>query len=194
MLFTDESVFEGAGFSGQVFVRRLKGEALNPLYCVDKKPHPVKVNAWGGFCARGVGYLYIFNETLDSTLLRRILDTHLRQSAALHYSSDPPEQWRLLQDNDPKHKSRLVQEWLHNNGICVLDFPPYSPDLNPAEHLWADLKRRVEQKQAGTLEELQDALAAEWAATPLHTLATLAHSMPARCQAVIACKGEHTKY
>ena len=41
-------------------------------------------------------------------------------------------EWWLLQDNDPKHKSKEVQTWLHNHGVSVLDFPPYSPDLNPA--------------------------------------------------------------
>jgi transposase len=61
VLFSDESVFEGAGFSGQQWVRRPRGEALSEEYTVDKKPHPVKVNVWGCFCAAGVGYMYVFN-------------------------------------------------------------------------------------------------------------------------------------
>ena len=103
-------------------------------------------------------------------------------------------QWYFLQDNDPKHKSREVQTWLHNHGITCIDFPPLSPDLNPIEHLWADLARRIEQHQDSTMEELQERVATEWAATSVSFLQTLVHSMPQRCQAVIKADGGHTKY
>lgn len=192
VLFCDEKIFKGEGFSGQVWVRRPIGEADNPKYCVPHLPHPIQLNVWGCFCARGLGYLYIFNETLDGKLLKRILADNLIPSAQLHYKKDPPELWWLLQDNDPKHRS--VRAWLHNHGINVLDFPPYSPDLNPIEHLWQDVARRVEAKPASTMDELQDAIADEWAATSIDFLHALARSMPARCKAVIDATGDHTNY
>jgi len=49
-------------------------------------------------------------------------------------------------------------------------YVPYSPDLNPIENLWNDLARRVEARPAGTMEELQDVIAEEWAATPVDFL------------------------
>lgn len=194
VLFADEKLFKGEGFMGQVWVRRPIGEADNPEYCVNKLPHPVKLNVWGCFCGRGLGYCYIFNENMDGKLLKTILGTHLKESAELHYEQDPPELWRLLQDNDPKHKSTLVQTWLFNNGISMLDFPPYSPDLNPIENVWNDLARRVEAKPAGSMQQLQDTIADEWAATSVEFLRKLARSMPKRCKAVIDAKGDHTKY
>jgi hypothetical protein len=194
VLFADEKMFWGEGFSGQVWVRRPVGEALNPDYCVDQDPHPVKVNVWGCFCGKGVGYCYIFNENMDGKMLQGILGTHLIESAELHYDVAHAEQWWFLQDNDPKHKSFLVRNWLFNNGIQCIDFPPYSPDLNPIEHLWADLARRVEKRPAATMEELQDVVAEEWAATQVQTLTILIQSMPQRCQAVIDANGDHTKY
>jgi transposase len=194
VLFSDEKIFYGKGFCGRVYVRRPPGQALNPEYCVDKKPHPVKVHMWGCFTGRGLGYCYIFNETLDAKLLKRILSTHLLPSAHLYYRTDPPEQWWFLQDNDPKHTSREIRNWLHNNGISCLDFPPYSPDLNPTENFWNDLARRVEVREPATTEQLQDIVAEEWAATSTVLLAKLAHSMPKRCKAVIEAKGGHTKY
>ena len=87
-----------------------------------------------------------------------------------------------------------MQTWLFNNGISMVDFPTYSPDLNPIENLWNDIARRVELKPASTLEELQDVVADEWAATPVQFIDTLARSMPKRCQAVIAAHGDYTKY
>lgn len=104
------------------------------------------------------------------------------------------EQWFLLQDNDPKHTSGIVKNWLHNNGVCVLDFPSYSPDLNCIENLWIDLQRRVETHNAKTIEQLQDAIAIEWNATPIEFLVSLSHSMPKRCGDVIAAKGDHIHY
>ena len=192
VLFTDEKAFYGAGFNGQVWVRRPVGEELNAEYCVDHKPHPVKVNVWGSFSGRGLGYLYIFNVNLDAALMLTIFRTHLIQSAERSNISDG--QWWLLQDNDPKHKSKAVHAWLHNNSVNSLDFPPYSPDLNPIENLWNDVARRVEKRQARTMEQLQEVIAEEWAATSTDLLRTLSHSMPARCQAVIHANGNHTQY
>ena len=192
--FADEKIFWGEGFWGQVFVRRPKGEALNPEYCVDQNPHPVKVSAWACFSGHGQGYMYIFNENMDAKLLQGILGTHLVESAELHFDVEHAEQWWFLQDNAPQHKSVLVRTWLFNHGIQCLDFPPYSPDLNPIENLWADLARRVEQFQCETMEELQDIVAEEWAKTPKEYLRKLARSMPERCKAVIEAHGEHTKF
>jgi transposase/uncharacterized coiled-coil protein SlyX len=194
VLFADEKIFWGEGFWGQVFVRRPKGEALNPDYCVDQDPHPEKVNVWGCFCGKGLGYSYIFNENMDAKLLQGILGTHLVESAELHFDIEHAERWWFLQDNAPQHKSVLVRTWLFNNGIQCIDFPPYSPDLNPIENLWADLARRVEKFQCDTMEELQDIVAEEWKNTDKELLRTLARSMPQRCQAVIDAKGDHTKY
>src|SRR4029077_2615 len=110
------------------------------------------------------------------------------------FQQDPPEQWYFLQDNDPKHMSREITTWLHNHGVTSIEFPPYSPDLNPTENLWNDLARRVETQQADTEEQLQDIAAEEWAATPTDLLTKLAHSMPTRCELVIEAKGDHIDY
>jgi len=194
VLFTDETSFKGAGFHGQVWVRRPPGQALNPEYTVDKKPHPVKVHFWGCFSANGVGYSYIFNENLNAKLLKTIIKANLLPSAELLFPQDPPQQWWFLQDNDPKHTSREIKTWLHNKGVSCLDFPPYSPDLNPSENLWNDMARRLEKSQADDQNQLQDAVAEVWTGTAKDLLKTLAHSMPRRCQAVIDAKGYYTSF
>lgn len=104
------------------------------------------------------------------------------------------EQWYLLQDNDPKHTSILVQQWLFTHGVTVVEFPSYSPDLNCLENLWFDLAERVEKHNAQTMDELQDAIAYEWDNTSIEFVQMLVHTMPSRCRAVIQNKGEHTHY
>ena len=120
--------------------------------------------------------------------------TSFLPSARLHFASDPPEQWFLLHDNDKKFHSRLVQELLHRNGVTCLDFPSYSPDLNPIENLWATLAREVEKKQCDSIEELQDAIEEAWKTVDQEHMRKLAASMPQRCAAVIAANGWHTQY
>lgn len=93
VVFADEKIVKGKGFWGRVWVRRPRGEALNPEYCVPKLPHPEKVNVWGCFSGRGLGYCYIFNENMDGKLLQQVLGTHLIESAELHYDVAHAEPW-----------------------------------------------------------------------------------------------------
>jgi transposase len=41
----------------------------------------------------------------------------------------------FMQDNAKIHKAKKTIEWFENNGIVLLDWPPYLPDLNPIENL-----------------------------------------------------------
>lgn len=195
VIFSDEKTFYGKGFCGQTWVRRPKGEALNPDFTVHKQAHPVKVGMWACFSAAGPGYSTVFSDNMDAVLMRNTLDTNLLPTAQhFGFLGPPPVQWYLLHDNDKKFKSIKVTEWLHNKGVTALDFPPYSPDLNPIENLWAIVAREVEKWSAETVEELGDVIVEEWENVDVNVCRSLAHSMPERCKVVIEAKGWHTKY
>ena len=99
-------------------------------------------------------------------------------------------------DNARPHTARLTTVFLRHHNINVLPWPSRSPDLNPIEHLWDELDRRLRrrQPQPQTLPQLAAALQAEWTAIPQDVIRHLIASMGRRCQAVIDAHGGHTRY
>jgi len=131
-------------------------------------------------------------ETLNAQYMKSILSACLLESADRLFHL--PAAWHLLHDNSSNHTSPIVRRWLFDHGISVLDFPPYSPDLNPIENLIAEVNSRVRYHVVANEQELQDAVHEEWQKTDVRYLQKLVHSMPRRCAAVIAAKGFMTKY
>ena len=39
------------------------------------------------------------------------------------------------------HKAYSVMDWFERNCIELVEHSPYSPDLNPIEHVWVELKK-----------------------------------------------------
>jgi transposase len=62
---------------------------------------------------------------------------------------------RLILDNLPAHKTKLVQQTLARHKICYQYLPPYSPDLNPIERVFSKMKRFARHAAERTLEGLQ---------------------------------------
>ncbi|GFW89119.1 transposable element Tc3 transposase [Trichonephila clavipes] len=77
-----------------------------------------------------------------------------------------------------------------------MDWPAYSPDLNPIEHVWDMLGRRIAARQLSPtcLSELRRALLDEWCNIPQYQIDNLILSMLRRCKTCIASSGRHTPY
>jgi transposase len=60
----------------------------------------------------------------------------------------------VVLDNLPAHKVNGVRQAMAAAGASILYLPPYSPDLNPIEQLFAKLKARLRQAAARTKDEL----------------------------------------
>jgi transposase len=65
----------------------------------------------------------------------------------------------LVMDNLSAHKSRHIEDALKKAGINLLYLPPYSPDFNPIEPMWAKVKNSVRGDKPRTTEELDNAVA-----------------------------------
>lgn len=200
VLWSDEMSIR-LGPQGQTWVQRPIGEAWNPEYCVEKEKHPPKVHVWGCMASAGVGDIHVFTENLDKELMKKILSDHLIKSARQFWpiikgigKKELITHWWFQQDNDPKHSSRLVQNWLNRSGIDCIDWPPYSPDLNPIENLWANLKKRVENDNPKDVLELENAVRKCWTETDNDLCRKLVNSMPNRLDRLLEYGGGPTGY
>ena len=87
---------------------------------------------------------------LDSTEYQQVLKEHmLTDSAALI-----GENFVFQQDNAPIHTSRSTRQWLRQHDVTLLEWLPKSPDANPIENLWHEIKTASNLRQPRTSAEL----------------------------------------
>ncbi|GFX15681.1 transposable element Tc3 transposase [Trichonephila clavipes] len=102
----------------------------------------------------------------------------------------------FMDDSARPHRANIVDECLQSEDITRMDWPAYSPDLNPIEHVGDMLGRRIAARQPPPtcLPELRRALLDEWCNIPQDQIDNLIFSMPRCCKACIASSGRHTPY
>jgi transposase len=103
---------------------------------------------------------------------------------------------KLMHDNAPCHTSRLVKDFLETTHLEFIDWPPYSPDLNPIENIWAYVKYKLYPKfrPAKTKQELIENVFEIWDSIDPDLCKTYCGMYYKRFQAVIAANGLQTKY
>ncbi|GFW57778.1 polypeptide N-acetylgalactosaminyltransferase 13 [Trichonephila clavipes] len=88
----------------------------------------------------------------------------------------------FMDDNTRPHHANVVDECLQSQDITRMDWPAYSPNLNPIEHVWDMLGRRIAARQPPPTcqPELRRALLDEWCNIPQDQIDNLILSMPRR--------------
>lgn len=132
---------------------------LTSGFYICRPKHPTKVHVWAGISRRGRTGICIFEGIMKKELYVEILKTTL-----LPFLKDVyPQGHKLMQDNDPKHASIYAKTWMTENNVNWWKTPPESPDLNPIENLWHELKefirREVKPKKK---EELVEGIRTYW--------------------------------
>ena len=192
VIFSDESKYNIFGSDGRHLVWRKNLEELNPKNTRKTVKHGGGgVMVWGCMSAAGVGNLMIIDEIMNKTVYLNILKNNLNQSAEkLKIRND----YYFQQDNDPKHTAADVKMWIAYNTPHMLITPPQSPDMNPIEHLWDHLEKRLRCHHISNKNQLKDLLLSEWLQISSEYTKKLVYSMPNRLNEVIRLKGYPTKY
>lgn len=193
VLFSDESRFLLHKADGRLRVRREVGQRFNEDCVLGTVAHGGgSVLVWGAIHYGGRTNLVILRGNVNADSYRQVLETEMVPYARAHFGHN----FLFQHDNAPAHRARRTQAFFEEEDIEQLDWPAYSPDLNPIEHCWDGLDRAVRQRavQPTTLAELEQALVQEWVALSQRYINKLVESVPRRIQAVIRARGGHTKY
>ena len=129
---------------------------------------------------------------MDADLFCHVLETMLvpfiRNKLTNHW---------FLQDNDHKHTSRRAQAFFEKESINWWRNPPESPDLNPIEDLWHELKFYLEsQVNPHNKQELVDGIKKfwEWKVTTEKCTRYIDQVLHKVVPAVVEAQGAATKY
>ncbi|KAL0177432.1 hypothetical protein M9458_026326 [Cirrhinus mrigala] len=186
---SDETKIELFGINSTRHVWKRRNAAYDPKNTISNVKHGGgNIMLWRCFSAKGTGQLHRIKGTMDGTMYCQILGENLLPSLKMGCG------WLFQHDNDPKHTAKATKEWLKKKHIKVLVWPSQSPDFNPIEYLWRELKVPVAKHQPRNLNELKRIRKEEWDKIPPEMCAKLVANYKKHLTYVIANKGFATKY
>ncbi|GFX30199.1 transposable element Tc3 transposase [Trichonephila clavipes] len=120
---------------------------------------------WGGIILGSRTDLHVQSVTMTGHIYR---DVSLEQHVRLVRGTMGAE-FLFMDENAHPHRANIVDEFLQSEDITRMDWPAYSPDLNPIEHVWDMLGRRIAAVNSSTtcVPELRRALLDEWCNIPM---------------------------
>ncbi|GFV37681.1 transposable element Tc3 transposase [Trichonephila clavipes] len=180
--------------SHRILIWRERGSRNHPSNIIERDRYGGRsVLVWGGIMLGSRTDLHIFDAgSVNGTrYCNEILLPYVRL-----FRGAMGLQFLFMDDNAPCHHTVAAEQLLESEDIERMDWPARSPDLNPIEHVWDFLGRRLAARTLPpvTIRELRLALQDEWAAMPQQLIDTLILSMGRRCETCLAVRGDHIPY
>jgi len=194
VIWSDESKFNLFSSDGREYCWMKVGEPISErVIKPTMKYGGGSVTIWGCLTKDGPGYMCKIDGRLDADLYVKILGDELLKT--YEYYGFEKNEMTFQQDNDPKHTSKKAVEWLEENKIEVMQWPPQSPDMNPIEHMWNELDKRIRRRgEITSVEQLWEVMQDEWEKFDVNYCLKLIHSMPQRINDLLKSKGGYTRW
>ena len=118
---------------------------------------------------------------------------------ALEKSTNPVQKL-VLQDGDPVQKSRQAHLAYDTVRCSIFDIPARSPDLNPIENMFHNVRRELSEQarkrriEKETYEEFAVRVMDTIKNMPMDVIDRTIASLPKRMEMVISSKGDRSKY
>ena len=184
VLWSDETKIELFGNNAKRYVWRKSNTAHHPEHTIPTVKHGGgSIMVWACFSSAGTGKMVKIDGKIPNT------------------GPFWKKTWWSLQktwdwDGDLSSNKTMIQNIKQNlqwNGSKI-NIECQSPDLNPIENLWKELKTAVHKCSPSNLTELELFCKEEWEKISVSRCAKLIETYPKRLTAVIAAKGGATKY
>jgi transposase len=193
VLWSDESTFSQFQRNRYHRVWRTTSEKFDISCLSATVKHSPSIMFWGCFSHKGLGPLVAMPASVTGEVHAKTLRRHAFPTIRKVF---PRGNGIFQEDNARPHTSKIAAAAKEASGMQFLPWPAQSPDLNPIENLWHEVKRAVynRHKKPKNLTELKRVVKLAWKAIPLKTIQVLVDSMPRRVEACIEAEGGPTKY
>lgn len=196
VMFSDETIFSCYGSFGRHFHYRKKDHKKIQPHQIQKTKQGGggKLMMWGCMTYYGLGDACWVPGKIDADEYVDTLQKYVAASCDW-YDMDHAK-FIFQQDNASVHTSAKVRKFFKTNKINVLEWPSNSPDLNIIEHVWAYIKRQLDnyEEPPKNLDELWEHVQQIWETMPYNFIQELYESIPRQIEMLYKNKGGHIHY
>jgi DDE superfamily endonuclease len=203
IIFSDECSLDRGVGARRTWVFRTPHEKWNQEMIMPyKKGKDISVIIWGTIYGDGRSDVVIMDRDPDSEKSGYSANSYLavlRDQISRVYQPGIT----FMQDGASIHTAKKVKKWFEEEDVVVLNWPPYSPDLNPIKHLWAQLKQWINEhypdlvnmgKSEEAYQRLFKAIREGWKAIGQEAINNLIKSMDIRINSVLNAQGSYTRF